>query len=134
MINTVPQLLVALGWPPTAGLQPGTLTWTHEMEEKEQGPIRVFTASVVLNPTAVFCRLRSASIEKPWALTNHMEAVWELQGGQPFLTKWSLEGAQQQAYESNAFSRAIEEFRNAVEEMNVEPRLITAGGRSSRAR
>jgi len=126
MIHTVPQLLAALGWPPTAGLQPGTLTWTHEIEEGNS--TRIFTASVVLTPTTVFCRLRSASVEKPWALTNHMEAVWVLQSGKPFLNKWSLEGTQKQAYAANAFSEAVEEFKNAVNEMDVEPRLITAGG------
>ncbi len=116
---TVPQLLAALQWPPEAGLSPGTLTWTKTTDD---GPkTRIYIASVVLTRQVVFCRLRSSSVDQPWVLRTHMEATWDLQTAVPYLTKWVSAGNVINPYEGDSFEKALSDFQQALDALDVEP-------------
>lgn len=132
MLATLPDLLAALGWPSAAGQEPGTLTWTRA--SNEEAATRIYSASVVLTPKAVVCRLRSAAVAQPWVLKSHMEAVWDTQTVQPYMTKWVVDGQPRNAYEVDSPRLALEDFRDAVENLDVEPKLMLNSAVNRRSR
>lgn len=121
MLNTVPQLLAALGWPSEAGQEPGTLMWNRAIGEGAS--THIYSASVVVTPKAVVCRMRSTAVSQPSQMKTHMEAIWDIQTHQPYMTKWSRDGQPESAYVAGATEKALTDFREAVEALDVAPKL-----------
>lgn len=115
---TTEELLTALGWPANALRHAGTLSWTKTFGSGISA--RLMGASIVVTNGAVTCRMRSARLTPPYQMEPHMEAVWDIRPGKPYLNKWVVDGERRDVFDPEASHHAVAHFKSTVKSMSTQ--------------
>lgn len=111
------ELLMTLGWPANAVRHAGTLSWTKTFGSGITA--RLMGASVTVTHGAITCRMRSARLMPPYHMAPHMEAVWDIRPGKPYLTRWVVDGESRDVLSPDATQQAVAHFKSTVKSMSA---------------
>lgn len=122
MIPSAENLLLALDWPPEAVAYTGTLTWTKAFGRGLAA--RLVGASVGVTHGAVACRMRSAQLTPPYRMDPHIESVWDIRPGRPYLNRWVVDGQARDVFLPEASEQALAHFRDTIRSLGIAPVFV----------
>lgn len=123
------ELLLSLGWPPESVADTGTLSWTKSFGKGLAA--RLVGASVVVTHGAIACRMRSARLVPPYQMEPHVESVWDIRPGRPYLRRWVVDGEPRDVFAPDASEQALAHFRSTVRSLGIDPVFEKGPGRQT---